>query len=302
MDTLHTFHLGGHCCCTKDNTFDTLITSVLSQGWTCCQVFLGSAQDMANRRTFTITELNACIEICADFGFAVYTHFPYKMNLVKPQTNNSLRGLQGELNTLAPLSGRIVIHPNSPTIANGPSNKQTSSKLYVPQYKAAIDTMMVNLKKLKYPYPHALLLEPPAGEGQKIGWSFDQMEYIAAGLKRENLAVGFCIDTCHAFAAGLSDFGSEKAVDDFLLHLDQIGVLSLVKVIHLNDSKEPFGSMHDVHASLCEGYIWKQSSIGLYGLVNRCRELGIDIICETDGFFGVDVCEQLLDDNYLANP
>ena len=283
--------LGGHCQCLAKVPFHEMIQTCMSLKWSCCQVFLGNELMPNKRRELSVIESRSTVKL-THMGekFRVYTHFPYTMNLVKPQTINGMSGLQSELDTLAPFGGRIVIHPNSPTIAGGPSNEQTCDARYIPQYKSAIKMMMVNLKKLKFTGEYSLLLEPPAGEGQKIGWSFDQIAYIVKLLKRNSLPVGLCIDTCHSFAAGLSTFMGRKSVNRFFAKLEEIGALELVKCVHLNDSKQPYKSMKDKHADLCCGMIWQDRPRGFATMVNKCRELSIDIICETDGHHGVVKC------------
>ena len=289
--------LGGHCCCSSKIPFNETVQGCIDLRWSCCQVFLGNEFTPDKRRELSEQDTNAVSHLCKKAKFRVYTHFPYTMNLVKPKTTKSLAGLQSELNTLNPFWGRIVIHPNSPTIAGGPSNKQISHPNYIPQYKTAIKTMINNLSLLIYPRQFSLLLEPPAGEGQKIGWSFDQISYIVKHLKKRKLPVGLCIDTCHSFAAGLSTFSGRKSVEKFFNTLKDIGALELVKAVHLNDSLCPYGSMKDSHASLCNGLIWQNKPRGFEAMVNKCKDLSIDIICETDGDTGVTCSRRFLDIN-----
>lgn len=282
--------LGGHCCSNASIPFQDTVMACIGLDWTCCQVFMGSELTYNERRELTMSETKKLVKISKMTGFRVYTHYPYTMNLVKVCTELGISALQSELDILAPFGGRIVIHPNSPAVKGGPSNKQTTHKNYISQYETAIETMMYNLERLVYPSDYSLLLEPPAGEGQKIGWSFDQIAYIVKLLKEKNIPVGLCVDTCHTFAAGLSTFSSVKSVNRFFNKLNEIGALELVKCVHLNDSKGAHGSMKDSHAPLCCGLIWKDRPQGFEAMVHKCEELGIDIICETDGDVGVKKC------------
>lgn len=276
--------VGAHISLTKDVPFNNLIDICICLGWSCCQVFLGSPHECSNRRQLTEEEL-----IIPSF-FTVYTHFPYRMNLVKKRTRKDLEGLQYELDTMERLNGYVVIHPNSPSVEGGPSNNQgrkgEKSDEYIKQYKKAIDTMISNIKLLNN--QHRLLLEPPAGEGQKIGWSYDQLTYICERLDEEDLPCGFCIDTCHSYAAGLSRFKSKSSTMTFISNLEIVGVLKRLKVIHLNDSKTEHSSMKDRHEILGFGCIWKERKEGLVTLVNYCVSNNIDIICETGGHVDVE--------------
>ena len=283
--------VGAHTSCTAGMPFNKLVDMCICSGWTCCQVFLGSPHECNNRRQLTSKETQI------PKGFTVYTHFPYRMNLVKRRTRKDLEGLQYELDLMELLGGYVVIHPNSPAVEGGPTNKDgrdgRDSDKYVAQYTKAIDTMISNIKLLNN--QHRLLLEPPAGEGQKIGWSYDQLEYICCKLNSEELPVGFCIDTCHSFGAGLSRFKSSSSTMTFIENLEVVGVLPRLKCIHLNDSKQPYSSLKDSHELLTKGLIWGQKTEGLKMLVNYCGSNGIDIICETGGQHDVDVVNTLID-------
>ena len=46
-----------------------------------------------------------------------------------------------------------------------------------------------------------LLLETTAGQGASLGWRFEQLARIRDAVK-EPERVGWCLDTCHVFAAG----------------------------------------------------------------------------------------------------
>ncbi len=66
--------------------------------------------------------------------------------------------------------------------------------------------------------------------------------------------LGFCLDTAHAWAAGI-DVGEPGAIDAFLDDFDQrIGLERLV-MLHLNDSKSERGSRLDRHEHLGAGRI-----------------------------------------------
>jgi endonuclease IV len=309
--------LGGHCYCPDEVPLSQLIQTTQGCGWTAFQIFFGPQDNVDQRRQLTVADQEACAQLCQQGAwFRPYTHYPYKANLVKPFAGKRLAALQSELTQIGRLGGRVVIHPNSPTIKGGPENRQITSSFfagiqsldqlpparlqlyqtYVQQYRAAIDVMINNLKKLNYPAPMSLLLEPPAGEGQKIGWSLEQMQYIASRLI-DLPGVGFCIDTCHSFAAGLSRFDSATAVDNFWNDLARVGVLPRLKAIHLNDSLDVFESLKDNHAPLADaqsGQIWGRDVSGLIALVQRCREWNVDIICETAGEDGVKLCHAIL--------
>ncbi|MHC4976688.1 MAG: deoxyribonuclease IV, partial [Planctomycetota bacterium] len=104
-----------------------------------------------------------------------------------------------------------------------------------------------------------LCLENTAGGGSTLGRSLEELAQIRkriihhagrAAAKR----VGYCLDTCHAFAAGY-DIRTHKDAQAFLDDAERILTLSNVKVLHLNDSQGDLGSHRDRHAHIGEGLI-----------------------------------------------
>jgi endonuclease IV len=272
---------GAHRCGSGD--LSPLIEWCLVREEHCFQVTFGNGGDTKIRKKLTSTDTLRCVELCENYNFRVYTHFPCNMKLVAKQSLSGMYGVQQELNGIAPFGGRVVIHPNSSPCDCTISNKDSIAhpKRYNKQSLALVRTMRDNLTLLKFPsHPYPLLIEPPAGEGTRFGWSFDHYRLIMEECG--HLPIGFCIDTCHTFCAGLCRFDSRESVDTYFDKLTELGVAPRVKLIHLNDSQQPFGSMKDRHAPIAEGYIWSNPdhSEGLIVLFEWCLKLGIDIVCE----------------------
>jgi deoxyribonuclease-4 len=101
----------------------------------------------------------------------------------------------------------------------------------------------------------ALLIENTAGQGSVLGSTLEELAEIRsqaqAGLDFE---VGYCLDTCHSFAAGY-DLASEAGLESFIQSADTILGLERVAVIHANDSKGALGSRLDRHANIGEGLL-----------------------------------------------
>lgn len=144
-----------------------------------------------------------------------------------------------------------------------------------------------------------LILENAAGEGNKIGSTFDELEFIFNNLNdSENKELftdrcGVCIDTCHAFASGMCDFGSKNEVEKFfMIFKEKIG-LEKLDVFHLNDSRGWFSSKKDRHENISEGYIFSKhrdvtkikngntnGNEGLNTLLENSKYLNIPLIGE----------------------
>jgi len=95
-------------------------------------------------------------------------------------------------------------------------------------------------------------LEVTAGQGSSLGYKLEHIAEIISRAKHpKRLAV--CLDTAHLFAAGY-DFRGRKYAK-FRKELDKTIGASLVKVIHVNDSKKGLGSRVDRHDHIGRGLI-----------------------------------------------
>lgn len=93
-----------------------------------------------------------------------------------------------------------------------------------------------------------VLLETMAGDGSKVGNSFEEIAQIINGVDEDKRHVlGVCMDTCHNFSYGYDIVNNfDQVLEDF----DRIVGLDRLKVLHLNDSKHPMGARKDRHANL----------------------------------------------------
>ena len=114
---------------------------------------------------------------------------------------------------------------------------------------AGIDYIAKALRQALAPgYPVTVLLETMAGKGSEIGGKFEQIRAIIDAVGSND--VGVCLDTCHVYDGG---YDIVKDLDGVLAEFDRIVGISRLKVLHLNDSKNPFASHKDRHECLGEG-------------------------------------------------
>jgi deoxyribonuclease-4 len=132
------------------------------------------------------------------------------------------------------------------------------------------------------PTPTMLVLENSAGSGGGLGTSVEELASIAeriAALGIPDGRVGFCIDTAHAWGAGI-DLADPSAIDDFIAAFDdRIGLGRLV-LIHLNDSRSERGSRTDRHEHLGAGRIGPE---GLAHVLRHPRLAHVTYLLETPG-------------------
>ncbi len=119
-----------------------------------------------------------------------------------------------------------------------------------------------------------VLLETMAGKGSEIGRSFEELREIIdrVDLKEK---LGVCFDTCHTYDA---EYDTVNDLDGVIAEFDKVIGLDKLKAVHINDSKNPFGSHKDRHELIGEG------SLGIDALkriVNHPAFAGKPFILET---------------------
>lgn len=96
-----------------------------------------------------------------------------------------------------------------------------------------------------------IALETMAGKGTELGRTFEELATIIEGVTlNEKLSV--TMDTCHINDAG---YNVKEDFDGVLEEFDKIIGLDRLKVVHVNDSKNPMGSHKDRHANIGFGTI-----------------------------------------------
>src|ERR687890_573440 len=109
-----------------------------------------------------------------------------------------------------------------------------------------------------------VLLENTAGGNNALARRFDALARLWHAVA--DYDVGFCLDTCHAFAAG-EELGD--AVDRIK------AITGRIDLVHLNDSRDGFGSGADRHANIGDGTIDPEL------LVAVCASAGAPVVVET---------------------
>jgi deoxyribonuclease IV len=96
-----------------------------------------------------------------------------------------------------------------------------------------------------------IVFENTAGQGSNVGRSFEQLAFLISHVSDKS-RIGFCFDTCHAFAAGY-DLRTPKVYEATIKALDRTVGLRYLRGAHLNDAKSTLGSRLDRHQSLGRG-------------------------------------------------
>jgi deoxyribonuclease-4 len=188
-------------------------------------------------------ELNA-----ARGPFALAAHATYLANPASPDRalrERSIRALIDEVRHCATLGiPALVLHPGS--------HMGAGERAGVRRVIAALDRVHAATAETTAT-PVLTLLETTAGQGTGLGWRFEQLAAILAGLATPERA-RICFDTAHAFAAGY-DFRTPEQYAALWREFDRTLGLARLAFFHLNDSRTPAGSRVDRHTHIGRGEI-----------------------------------------------
>jgi deoxyribonuclease IV len=190
-------------------------------------------------------------------GVDAYIHAPYVINVASP--NNRIRIpsrklLQQQLTAAAAIGARgLIVHGGHVTAGVDPEE--------------GYDSWRKAVQRIERPLP--MLIENTAGGDGAMARSFDAIARlwdVVADAAEGGGEVGFCLDTCHAHAAG----------EDLAGIVDRIkAITGRIDLVHCNNSRDEFGSGRDRHAGLASGQIDPAL------IVDVVRAAGSPVVCET---------------------
>jgi len=171
-------------------------------------------------------------------------HSPYIINLASPDERmwkQSLRLYQEEYERASVLNAQyLVTHVGSHRGSGDAAGIARVAQALNQTLEAHRSTLMI-------------LLENTAGSGQGLGDQFEQLVAMREAVAAKE-RVGICLDTAHLFAAGYPIHTTE-GLEDVLASFDRIIGMEHLRLIHLNDSKVPFGSRVDRHWHIGQGHL-----------------------------------------------
>lgn len=192
-------------------------------------------------------QIEAFRAACEECGYApaqILPHDSYLINLGNPDDGaleKSRRAFEEEMARCEALGlDRLNFHPGSHLRQIAP--------------EASLDRIAESINRaLERTHGVTAVIENTAGQGSNLGFSFYHLAYLIDRVEDKS-RVGFCIDTCHAFAAGY-DLSTAAACEATFRELDEVVGLEYLRGMHLNDAVKGVGSRVDRHAPLGEGAI-----------------------------------------------
>jgi deoxyribonuclease-4 len=195
-------------------------------------------------KRYNAQDAEACAELCRKHHIISIAHSPYPSNLATedPQLMKAtIASLRNDLE-IAEACGSIGV------VVHFGKYKGTDP---LQGYKNIIQCLHEVLSG--WQGQAMLLIENQAGEGTKMGTTLEELIQIRS-LSEYKKHIGFCFDTCHAYASGLWPSGENgwKGLEE---KATELGYLEHLKAIHLNDSLYPGGMGKDRHAMIGKGKI-----------------------------------------------
>ena len=231
-----------------------------------------------------------------DWADRAVAHDSYLINLASPNPelrDKSIALMREEIERCTALSiPFLVSHPGAHTSPDDPPEAAVEAGL------VRIARAYAALFKQTRGAGVVVCFENTAGGGTTLGRTFEELARLAELVHQEAGAdaegrVGFCLDSCHALAAGYdiaatpNDDGSGRKRtlaqgtelgEAMLEAFDRTCGLDRLRVVHLNDSLGTRGSRIDRHAHVGKGHVAK----GAFGaIVNHPRLAGVPKILET---------------------
>lgn len=239
-----------------------------SIGCNTMQIFTRN-QNQWKSKPLEAAEIERYHELARTTGIKpVVAHASYLINLGSPSPelwDKSIEAYQVELERADQLDILgVVLHPGS-AMGTG----EETGKRRIAQGLDRVHAATPAARTLT-------LLEITAGQGDHLGYRFEQLADIITALDAP-ARVGICFDTCHALAGGY-EFRQAADYQRMWDAFDQALGLERLKVFHLNDSKKDLGSRVDRHTHIGEGFL------GLAPfrlLLNDARFQALPMILET---------------------
>lgn len=225
------------------------LTAAADRDAACVQIFLSNPQSWKK----PIPREDA--EALRAGSTPIYVHAPYLINVASP--NNRVRIPSRKILTDTCAAAEAIGAAGVIVHAGHLTDSDEAIEVGFARWRKALESFETTVP---------ILIENTAGGEHAVGREVE----VIAGLWQVigDLDVGFCLDTCHAWAAGQDLDGIVDRV---------LAATGRIDLIHCNDSRDPFDSRRDRHANLTHGEIPPEL------ILDVIRQAGAPVVVETPG-------------------
>jgi deoxyribonuclease-4 len=263
--------IGGHLSTSQG--YVSALESIVEKGGNALQIFSTSPL-MWKAAVVSDTTAADFKKRKAELGVnPVYFHASYLINLADNDRVGAVsrKALVSEL-TLQPRMGvkGSVVH-----LGSYKDKDSTFDGLFEHE---RFPTLISNIKEILAETPEDSIFLIENAASRKIGQKLEEIAQIMNAV--QNKRVRICLDTCHLHAAGY-DLSTPENFELFINGFADLIGLENLELIHLNDSRDTFGSLRDRHENLLQGTI---SEAVFKQFLNDNRTRLLPFILETPGF------------------
>ncbi len=234
------------------------IAEAVARETTLAQFFLGDPQSYKGPEIRYEAGADALREAARAAGVDLYVHAPYIVNVAT--TNNRVRIpsrklLQQHMDAATQIGAKgLIVH-------GGHVSKTDDPAVGFDNWRKAIEATDLTIP---------LLIENTAGGDNAMARHLDRIAGVWDAISAADGSdqVGFCLDTCHAWAGGIELADAVERIRSITGRID---------LVHANDSRDDFGSGADRHANFGQGRLPADEFAAVV------REAGAPVICETPG-------------------
>lgn len=237
------------------------IAGARARGVNLVQIFLGDPQAWRAPHLKYAGGAEGLRRDAAEAGVDLYVHAPYVINVAT--VNNRVRIpsrklLQQTLVLADQIGAKAVI------VHGGQVGPEDAVEIGFDNWRKCIASLCLDVP---------LFIENTAGGQSAMARHLERIAPLWAAISTAPDAdrVGFCLDTCHAHAAGLELVGLTDRIR---------AVTGRIDLVHANDSRDAFNSGADRHQNLGQG---RCDPEGLADVFRTCES---PLLVETPG--GVD--------------
>lgn len=232
------------------------IAEAVARGATVAQFFLGDPQGWKGPKVSFAGGAEALRQAALAADVHLYVHAPYVINVAS--TNNRIRIpsrklLQQTLTAAAQIGARgVIVHGGHVTASD--------------DVAVGFDNWRKCVDGLDMAVP--MLIENTAGGDKAMARHLERIDMLWQAISgAEGFEdVGFCLDTCHAHAAGEELLGLVERMR---------AITGRIDLVHANDSRDAFDSGADRHATIGQGQV---DPVGMADVVIAA---GAPIVVET---------------------
>lgn len=229
--------LGCHVSVSKG--FVKAVEKAPQLGANAFQYFTKNPRGFRGSKPLNVAEAQLGKEKMQELDLVAVGHTPYLINLATPEDELFQLSIDALVQDMVIAEARgtygVVVHCGKP---KGQGTEYGIERMHEALRRVLEKNPTQGVK---------ILLENTAGQGSEIGTTIPDLLAIASPFPAD--LVGFCLDTQHAFAAGILSKNAPQDFEGFSNHQ----YISRLDAIHFNDSKIPFAGKKDRHELIGQG-------------------------------------------------